>query len=87
MTDFNAEVCKSRYDLCATKHGDVERRIKNLEDTLKESEDKQEERLTRIHQRFDEVSQEIMKRPPGWATIVIGVLSAMSAGLAVAAIK
>jgi type VI protein secretion system component VasF len=87
MTEFNADVCKSRYDLCATKHGDVERRISQLEHALKDSEEKQEERLARIHTRFDEVSQEMMRRLPGWATILIGLLTAGVAGLAVAAIK
>ena len=80
MAEFNAELCNQR-------HEDQERRLTALEQALKESEAKQEERLTRIHKRFDEVSEKLLTRLPAWVTILIGLLTAVCAGLAVAAIK
>lgn len=80
MAEFNAELCNQR-------HEDQERRMATMEQALKESDAKQEERLTRIHQRFDEVSEKLLTRLPAWVTIMIGFLAAACTGLAVAAIK
>jgi hypothetical protein len=80
MKEFNPELCDQR-------HVDQERRLSVVESALKDGEAKQEERIARIHIRFDEVTKELLRRLPGWVTVLIGLLSAMVAGLAVAAIK
>lgn len=77
---YNPEACRLR-------HNNEERRISAVETTLKEESAKQEERLTRIHERFNEVAEQMVKRLPMWVTVAISFLSAVCTGLAVAAIK
>jgi len=81
------DVVDYNYELCNKIHADLDRRIGTVEQALAESASRQEDRLQRIHTRFDEVSKDMQTRLPGWATIVIAALSAASVGLAVASVK
>lgn len=80
MTEFNRE-------LCDKNHNEVDRRITTVEAELKASAGRQEVLLALIHERFNKVTLDMEKRLPGWATVLIGCLTASTTGLVVAALK
>jgi len=77
-------------DLCVQKHYDADKRLITLEDYIKETrmditklEDSYSTNLERIYDKIEVLSN----RPPVWASAIITILSAICAGLAVAAVK
>ena len=76
-SDFNAALCKQ-------KHDDEGRRILMLEECYKSMTDKHDKGMEKIFKKFDEVSDQMLRRLPPWATLAITVLGALVSGLGVA---